>query len=409
MATDYDAPRRNEADELGEDSLEELKARRAEAQSSSVDVDETDFNENLELPGADLSDEELTVRVLPKQEDEFTCSRCFRCSTAAGSPPPGRPAVLPRLRLKDPPRHAAGAEGASRPRAMRAADWRARDVPPPRPVARPAGAGRRGRAGPRGPRRRRGRRRSRRRRRPPRPRRSTGRRPGRGAGLRDVAGRRRQRRRRGPRRGARGRPRPPGPGRRPASTGRSRARCSTTCWRPSAPRLPVRDAARLRAAYPGSSDEEIAAALVARAARLTAGIGAATGGLAAAHWIAPPSLLACPLELGVETVLIAAVEVVLSASCTNCTAGAPGDARARGAAYLAGWSAQRAARARPASARSSAPRGLRTLRRRVGRRLVRNVPTAAPLLLGAALAGRGNRRATETLAERVLRDLRGRA
>jgi hypothetical protein len=52
MATDYDAPRRNEADELGEDSLEELKARRAEAQSASVDVDETDFNENLELPAA---------------------------------------------------------------------------------------------------------------------------------------------------------------------------------------------------------------------------------------------------------------------------------------------------------------------------------------------------------------------
>jgi hypothetical protein len=70
-------PRRNETDELGEDSLEELKARRAEAQSSSVDVDETDFNENLELPGADLSNEELTVRVLPKQEDEFTCSSCF--------------------------------------------------------------------------------------------------------------------------------------------------------------------------------------------------------------------------------------------------------------------------------------------------------------------------------------------
>ena len=77
MATDYDAPRRNEADELGEDSLEELKARRAEAQSASVDVDETDFNENLELPGADLSNEELTVRVLPKQEDEFTCASCF--------------------------------------------------------------------------------------------------------------------------------------------------------------------------------------------------------------------------------------------------------------------------------------------------------------------------------------------
>src|SRR5881397_1550158 len=80
MATDYDAPRRGESDELGEDSLEELKARRAEAQSGTIDVDETELNEALELPGADLSSlsgEELTVRVLPKQEDEFTCSRCF--------------------------------------------------------------------------------------------------------------------------------------------------------------------------------------------------------------------------------------------------------------------------------------------------------------------------------------------
>ena len=77
MATDYDAPRRTEESEIGEDSLEELKARRAEAQSSSVDVDEADLNEAIELPGADLSGEELTVRVLPKQSDEFTCSSCF--------------------------------------------------------------------------------------------------------------------------------------------------------------------------------------------------------------------------------------------------------------------------------------------------------------------------------------------
>jgi len=57
-----------------------LKARRAEAQSGTIDVDETELAESLELPGADLSNlsgEELTVRVLPKQDDEFTCSRCF--------------------------------------------------------------------------------------------------------------------------------------------------------------------------------------------------------------------------------------------------------------------------------------------------------------------------------------------
>lgn len=79
MATDYDAPRRGDVDELNEDSLEELKARRAEAQSGAIDVDEVDLAES-ELPGADLSSvsgEELTVRVLPKQEDEFTCSSCF--------------------------------------------------------------------------------------------------------------------------------------------------------------------------------------------------------------------------------------------------------------------------------------------------------------------------------------------
>ncbi len=76
MATDYDSPRTTE-DEIGEDSLEELKARRAEAQTGAVDVDEADLAEALELPGADLSGEELTVRVLPRQADEFTCSRCF--------------------------------------------------------------------------------------------------------------------------------------------------------------------------------------------------------------------------------------------------------------------------------------------------------------------------------------------
>jgi hypothetical protein len=79
-ATDYDAPRRNQADDSDDESLEALKARRTDSQSGAIDVDETDLNEALELPGADLSnmsEEELTVRVVPKQEDEFTCSRCF--------------------------------------------------------------------------------------------------------------------------------------------------------------------------------------------------------------------------------------------------------------------------------------------------------------------------------------------
>ena len=76
MATDYDAPRKND-DDISEDSIEELKARRSEGQSSVVDEDETEAAEGFELPGADLSGEELMVKVLPPQNDEFTCTECF--------------------------------------------------------------------------------------------------------------------------------------------------------------------------------------------------------------------------------------------------------------------------------------------------------------------------------------------
>lgn len=76
MATDYDAPRKTE-DDVNEDSIEELKARRADKNTGSVDVDETEHAEGFELPGADLSGEELSVRVMPRQADEFTCSKCF--------------------------------------------------------------------------------------------------------------------------------------------------------------------------------------------------------------------------------------------------------------------------------------------------------------------------------------------
>jgi hypothetical protein len=72
--TDYDAPRRPVV-ELEDDSLDELKARRAGAQSPTVDVDEPDGD--FELPGADLSEEELTVSVVPMRADEFRCDSCF--------------------------------------------------------------------------------------------------------------------------------------------------------------------------------------------------------------------------------------------------------------------------------------------------------------------------------------------
>jgi hypothetical protein len=74
--TDYDEPRRA-ALELEDDSLEELKARRTTAQSPTLDLDEADAVEEFELPGADLSGEELTVSVVPMLADEFRCDRCY--------------------------------------------------------------------------------------------------------------------------------------------------------------------------------------------------------------------------------------------------------------------------------------------------------------------------------------------
>lgn len=77
MATDYDAPRKQE-EELKEDSIEELKTRRNEQQHPNADEDdEATAADGYELPGADLSHEELSVVVLPAQEDEFTCGSCF--------------------------------------------------------------------------------------------------------------------------------------------------------------------------------------------------------------------------------------------------------------------------------------------------------------------------------------------
>lgn len=76
MATDYDAPRKTEED-LREESLEELKARRADKAATLIDVDDAEEAETLVLPGADLSDQSLTARVVPEQEDEFTCTTCF--------------------------------------------------------------------------------------------------------------------------------------------------------------------------------------------------------------------------------------------------------------------------------------------------------------------------------------------
>lgn len=76
MATDYDAPRKAD-DESTEGSIDELTSTRTDMHSAVVDEDEADVADGFELPGADLSGEELAILVLPAQSDEFTCASCF--------------------------------------------------------------------------------------------------------------------------------------------------------------------------------------------------------------------------------------------------------------------------------------------------------------------------------------------
>ncbi|HEY4992667.1 MAG TPA: DUF4193 domain-containing protein [Nakamurella sp.] len=79
MTTDYDAPRRSTLDEEAEtESLDALAtAAKTAARSPDVDLEESDTAEGIDLPGADLSGEVLTMPVVPQQADEFTCTSCF--------------------------------------------------------------------------------------------------------------------------------------------------------------------------------------------------------------------------------------------------------------------------------------------------------------------------------------------
>src|SRR6218665_2170188 len=74
MATDYDAPRKSEDDS---ESIEAPKEHIPDKLSGSWADEDSDTPSSFDLPGADLSDLELDVVVLPAQDDEFTCMSCF--------------------------------------------------------------------------------------------------------------------------------------------------------------------------------------------------------------------------------------------------------------------------------------------------------------------------------------------
>lgn len=73
---DYDAPRLW-VDEDPNKLLNELTPATASSKATLIDRDETELADSCQLAGADLSNEELPVHLVPVRPDEFTCMSCF--------------------------------------------------------------------------------------------------------------------------------------------------------------------------------------------------------------------------------------------------------------------------------------------------------------------------------------------
>lgn len=177
-----------------------------------------------------------------------------------------------------------------------------------------------------------------------------------------------------------------------------------------APHVPIRDAATLRGHFPGLSDDDLAERLIRNAARSTAGIGAAGGGVASLQWAVTPTLLSAPVLLTAETIAVVAIELKLIGELHEIY-GRPitGSATERATALLQSWANQRGVNPMlPGVGVGTVlgTAGRKELQQTLLKRFGRNLTTMGPLLTGAAVAGYLNRRASRKLGDELLKDLR---
>jgi hypothetical protein len=173
-----------------------------------------------------------------------------------------------------------------------------------------------------------------------------------------------------------------------------------------APRLRVRDQAALRAQFPGKSPDEIADALIERAARAAAAAGGGAGMVATL-----PVLPAFPAEIVAETLLLVGIELKLVAELHEVYGSpAPGRFPERMSAYIASWAHRRGVFMIEGGLIFAAGSPLaRLLRRRLAVRAGRSAFSLGPMLTGAAAGALFNRRETRKLGREIQRDLRRRS
>jgi hypothetical protein len=181
------------------------------------------------------------------------------------------------------------------------------------------------------------------------------------------------------------------------------------------PHIPVRDAATLSEQHGGHTGDRLAGEVVRAASHTTAGLGAVAGALAGAQQLAPPTWVAIPAELLVETLAVVAVEMKLVAELQEVY-GMPvtGTATERSTAIIRAWAESRGVTPhtliQPGGLAQILGRGsrrelTRLLQRRLAFRALRNTSALVPLMAGAVAGAELNRRATRSLGEKVAGDL----
>jgi hypothetical protein len=184
------------------------------------------------------------------------------------------------------------------------------------------------------------------------------------------------------------------------------------------PHIPVRDLATLQAHHGGLTGAALAGELIRNAARATAAVGAATGALAGAEELSPPAWVALPVELVVETLAVAAIEMKLVAELHEVYGRpVPGRGTEKALILARAWAERRGVSGQALVSRGGLGevlgRGtrnevIRLVRRRLMRRTLRNTSSLAPFLIGAVAGAELNRRATASLGDAVVRDLAAR-
>ena len=173
-----------------------------------------------------------------------------------------------------------------------------------------------------------------------------------------------------------------------------------------APRIPVRSLATLQAQYPDRSTEELADGLISGAARASAGVGTAVGAAAAV-----PFIPTAPVELGVETLALVAIELKLVAELHEVYGmPAPGSGPQRMLAYTGSWAQRRGVRITTGGLALAVGSPLRRqLERRLLAKAGQSALALAPLLAGAAAGAFIDHHETRKLGNLIRDDLRKRA